>query len=202
MAFMDGLLGGILQNNWNTAAQNSQRDWMQQMASTGYQRAVADLKAAGLNPMLAYSNGSASSPSGSAATMVNPMSNAVHSAQAQSQLDATVENLKANTDLARTKSYTESATQDLLTQQVENQSLQNKLAAATMPYNIALSKFGSSTASANSALAAASVPAAMNEADFNKSVQKMPFVRNLLGTIQDVLGTAHSAKSLATPASR
>lgn len=50
---------------YNTKEAQAQRDWQEKMANTSYQRGVADLKAAGLNPILAAYNGyGAQTPSG------------------------------------------------------------------------------------------------------------------------------------------
>lgn len=49
-----------------TEAQKN-RDWQTQMSNTAYQRAMKDMAAAGLNPILAYSQGGAQVPSGAVA---------------------------------------------------------------------------------------------------------------------------------------
>lgn len=56
------------ENAFNSQQADAQRGWEQMMSNTQYQRAVGDMKAAGLNPMLAYSQGGAGTPSGSAAS--------------------------------------------------------------------------------------------------------------------------------------
>jgi hypothetical protein len=58
--------------------QNSAEAYNTQMSNTSYQRGVADLQAAGLNPMLAYTRGGASTPTVTAAPVQIPKMEATH----------------------------------------------------------------------------------------------------------------------------
>ena len=105
---LNGILGYVGQsrtNDANSAQAARQMDFEKQMSNTSWQRGVADMKAAGLNPMLAYSQGGASSPGGAQATMGNAIGAGANSAWDAAQNMLQMSQLSAQT--ANTSAMTE-----------------------------------------------------------------------------------------------
>ena len=65
----------------NMAMADKQMAFQERMDNTKYQRTMADMKAAGLNPMLAYSQGASGAPSGAQANVTNVADSAMRGAE-------------------------------------------------------------------------------------------------------------------------
>ena len=76
------LIGGLFANNSNRQSAESAQQFSAQQYATRYQTQVADMKAAGLNPMLAYQQSPGSAPQGVTYQAQNPMANVASSYQA------------------------------------------------------------------------------------------------------------------------
>lgn len=129
MGIFDGLIGSVISGIGGVVSNSStderqekaqvfnaeqaalNRDFQMQMSNTAYQRGMDDMKKAGLNPILAYQKGPASSPSGAtASTSFTPASNV-----GEAMVSGYNNSARTASDNAKTDMGTK-----LVTQEVEN----------------------------------------------------------------------------------
>jgi len=180
-------LGSMWSNVTNLGEGRRARQFAERMSGTAYQRAVVDMQLAGLNPMLAYGQGGASTPGAPMGSVDDALSPAVSSAQGARRLSQELKLMQQQT----ARQFVE--TQDILPAQKAVLQSQAKEAAA----RTALARRESMESVArtkghlmSTALQGADLPAALvrGQAASGKFGTVTEYMRRLFGSVSPAIG--------------
>ncbi len=134
------LFGQRQANVQNVSLAREQMAFQERMSSTAYQRSMSDMREAGLNPMLAFQQGGASSPGGAMARVDSVVEPAVSTALSSRRMHSELKNMAAQrvlmdnqAQLAANASVREASTAQVNYKQQTLQELQAEILRLQLP---------------------------------------------------------------------
>lgn len=173
------IVGGAQQNSANSSASRRSREWTQEQRATAYQTATQSMRAAGINPMLAYKNnpnaGGGAQPIAAQNTTSN-VANAISSAMALRRQQKELDML--DSQIAKTKHESQNlSTLNIMTQAQANMATEDMLVRLARQPGL--------------------MKAARAESNYDLAT-----IDRIGATFNGMLDGANSAKSLITPSFR
>jgi hypothetical protein len=184
------LIGGQLRNSAADYQARRQMAFQEEMSNTAYQRTMADMKAAGLNPMLASKVGGASSPPGAMAQMADFITPAVSAGTSAYSAAMGGQKTEQDIELSKSQQAVSQATADKIIQEVLNARTQNDVIVQTVKQlkeNVRLLGAQTAVSQANANLIAQQIKRTKAEAVLlNIDAESMEQLEKVLGASNPV----------------
>lgn len=212
----DMATGGAISNAKSVADTNQmqmqlsqkQMDFQERMSNTAYERAMADMRKSGLNPMLAMNNGGASQPSGQMATLTAPRKGDIgagllNTAKSVATGIPEIQNTQAQTGLAKANTELADANVDKASANARESDENTALVAAqrqkvNLDREKARHEIRERSAIADQAERDNSI--SKNRYDIDKAAAKYDAIATRVGQAAGIINTAKKAGSYGTPA--
>lgn len=181
-------------NSMQMQLANQQMAFQEKMSSTAYQRAMNDMKTAGLNPMLAFQQGGASTPSGAMANLTAPRPGDVgaglmNTAKSIATQVPEIQNTMSQTKLNQANAQVADVSAAKLTANAQ----ESKQNAELLAQRLETEKANTKSANVTAAAKQAALPAMKTSSEIDAKTAKWD---TWIRKAKEALGTASSAKSL------